>query len=100
MRAKKIGQRRIKPRPVSDFEREFAARWKLLQERRQHPYKMQLRGKLPAVKRWELKNHGPKLRTEEVHRSEKFVEFRIAVHQNLFVGNALRNFDRKDEVFW
>jgi len=46
-----------------------------------------------------LEDHGTELGTEEVHRSEKFLQLTGAIDQYFFVGDGLRDFNGEDEVF-
>jgi len=53
---------------------------------------MFLRWEFPSVESRELKDHWPQLWTENVHSREKFFQFRIAVHQDFFMGDGLWDF--------
>ena len=59
---------------------------------------MILRWELPPVESRKLKDHWSQLCTENVHGLQKFFKFRIAVQQNFFMSDALRNLDRKYEA--
>src|SRR6266404_5521027 len=54
----------------------------------------------PAVESRKLKDHWSQLWTENVHGLQKFFKFRIAVHQDLFMSDGLRDLHRKNEVLW
>jgi len=40
----------------------------------------------------ELKDDRTKLRTEQIHHSEEFLQFGIASHEDLLMGDGFRNF--------
>ena len=59
---------------------------------------MFLRWEFPAAERRKLQDHWSEFWTENVHGLEEFFKFRIAVHQNFFMSDALGNLDRKYEA--
>jgi len=97
--AQRVHEFRDKPVLVANLDRELVAARQLFQERQEPGEKFVEAGKSLLIEIAELEEHRAELFAEEVRGGEEGLEFGVAIVQDLFVGDLLRDFQGEDEVF-
>src|ERR1700734_2687950 len=98
MFAQQVCETRPQPLFISYFDRKFVCTTrKFSQERLETRNKLHVARKNITTEKWELKDHWPKLFAQNFHGVHELLELVVAIQQDLFVSNGLRDFYRENK---
>ena len=96
--AKQIREFCVKPFGIANFDSVLAAARQFIQKRHEPVGKSVAVRKHAGTELGKLKQDGPELGAKNVHGGKKFIEFRVAVHENFVVGDAARSLDGENKI--
>ena len=85
----------VEPVPIAYLNGKLLRLGQLSEERDELVEKLMSITKDAPIEERKLKHYRTKLWPEDTHRIEKLLQVHIAVSENLFVCDGLRNFDRE-----